>query len=270
MESAAFIVWRESVEALLVVGILYAFLSRSGWRAGLRWLWSGVGVGLVLAGLLAAAITLAQSELAGLALDWFNTAIVLLAAVLIVQMVVWMRRHGASLKRELETGAAQAASTADGLGMATLAALAVAREGAETVVFLQGVAAAGSSNMLVGSGLGLLLALATFWLLSRGSRWLSWRVFFKVGEVLLLLLACALLTDGVDRMIGMEALPTLVDPAWDASWLLDDMRGPGALAAAFAGWRARPAGTVVIVWAVFWTLAVWIMLRPRKPMAAKS
>lgn len=271
MGSTAFIVWRESVEALLVVGILYAFLSRSGWQAGKRWLWGGVGAGLGLAALLAVAITYAQSELAGEALDWFNTAIVLLAAGLIVQMVMWMRRHGAMLKRELEAGAARAADNANGLAMAALAMVAVAREGAETAVFLQGIAAGGSGNMLLGAALGFGLALATFWLLSQGSRWLSWKLFFRIGEILLLLLACGLLTDGVDKLIGMDALPALADPAWDISWLLDDTHGVGAIAAAFTGWRARPAGTVVLAWAGFWALAAWIMLRSQnKPAGAQA
>ena len=40
----------------------------------------------------------------------YQTAVVLIAAALIVQMVIWMRRHGRTLKRDLETslsGAAQ-------------------------------------------------------------------------------------------------------------------------------------------------------------------
>jgi high-affinity iron transporter len=264
MGNAAFIVWRESVEALLVVGILHGFLARSGWQAGKRWLWGGVGAGLLLAGVLAAAISLARSELAGMALDAFNTAIVLLATALIVQMVVWMRGHGASLKRELESGAAQAASRANGFGIAALAALAVAREGAETAVFLQGIAAAGSGDMVLGAALGFALALATFWLLSKGARWVSWRLFFRVSETLLLLLACALLTGGVDKLIGMEVLPTLADPLWDASWLLDDASNPGALIASFSGWRARPAGMEVLAWLAFWSVSVWLVRRAGK------
>ena len=53
MGQIIFIMWRESVEALLVVGILYAWLSRTPDAAGgKRWLWGGVALGLLLAGLL--------------------------------------------------------------------------------------------------------------------------------------------------------------------------------------------------------------------------
>ena len=53
-----FIVWRESVEAILVIGIMHAWLVQSGTRAGLRYLWGGVVAGLVLAGLMGAALSL--------------------------------------------------------------------------------------------------------------------------------------------------------------------------------------------------------------------
>ena len=53
MEQVAFIVWRESIEALLVVGILFTWLRASPeGRRGLPWLWGGVGAGLLLAGAL--------------------------------------------------------------------------------------------------------------------------------------------------------------------------------------------------------------------------
>ncbi|MEH6772709.1 MAG: FTR1 family iron permease, partial [Cereibacter changlensis] len=45
-----FIIWRESVEALLVVGILHGWLSHApGGAGGLRYLWGGVAAGLALA-----------------------------------------------------------------------------------------------------------------------------------------------------------------------------------------------------------------------------
>ena len=57
MGNALFIIWRESAEAMLVVGILYAWLARQpDRRTGLRYLWGGVAAGLGLAVLLALAV----------------------------------------------------------------------------------------------------------------------------------------------------------------------------------------------------------------------
>ena len=50
MGNAFFIVWRETIEAMLVIGILHGWLSaRPEARAGIPWLWGGVAVGLGLA-----------------------------------------------------------------------------------------------------------------------------------------------------------------------------------------------------------------------------
>ena len=50
--NVVFIVWRESIEALLVIGILQAWLGQQGGDAcsrGRAYLWAGVAAGLVAA-----------------------------------------------------------------------------------------------------------------------------------------------------------------------------------------------------------------------------
>ena len=73
MVSAFFIVWRESIEAMLVVGILHAWLRQheDGAR-GRRWLWGGVAAGARLALLLAAVMLGVLSRLNGAALEYFG------------------------------------------------------------------------------------------------------------------------------------------------------------------------------------------------------
>jgi high-affinity iron transporter len=270
MGNAAFIVWRETIEAMLVIGVLHGWLAaQPDWlpdqrRRAMRWLWGGVGAGLALAGLLALTLLGIRAWADDATLEGFQAGMPLVAAGLIFQMVVWMRRHGAGLKRELEAGMSAAAERAHWAGMALLAAIAVGREGAETVIFLYGAAGNDSrAALLAGSGLGFLLALAAYAVLARGARWFSWRAFFRVTEILLLLLGGALLVDGVDKLIGLEALPALADPLWDAGFLLDDSGRVGGLLAAFTGWRAQPAGLSYLALGLWWGLAFALALRAR-------
>jgi high-affinity iron transporter len=268
MANALFIVWRESVEAILVVSILYAWIrEHGGGTVRLSHLWGGIAAGVGLALALAAAMLGVQSQLAGAALDAFQAAIVLAAAALMTQMVLWMRRHGRTMKGELESGMRRAAVGAGGFAAATLAAIAVAREGSETVLFLYGLGleqrGAGLATVLAGSALGLLLALATAWLLAKSRRFLSWRAFFGITEVLLLLLAASLAVSGAEKLIGLEWLPPLVEPVWDTSGLLDDASGIGAIAAAFAGYRARPSLTLVLVYLAYWVVVALLIARGR-------
>ena len=269
MGSTVFIVWRESIEAMLVIGILYTWLkNQSDTGNGMRFLWGGVLAGIVLAIGLAFVMLEVQSELAGEALEYFQIAIMLIAAVLITQMVLWMRRHGRTLKRDLETGMQRAHEQANWWGMAILAAIAVGREGAETVIFLYGAGLAQSADtqlQFIGAAIGgFALAFVTFWVLSQGSRFFSWKVFFRFSEILLLLLAAALMVDGVDRMIGLGWLPALIDPVWDSSFLLDDSTRVGGVIAAFTGYRAHPALMLLLIYAAYWLTVSLLLRQPNK------
>lgn len=190
MGNALFIVWRESVDAILVISILYAWIgARGDGRIGVRHLWVGVGGGLVLAAVLA---------------------------------------------------------------------LAVGREGAETVLFLYGVgleqSGAALNGMLAGAATGFVLALLTAWLIQRGAHWLPQRVFFRASELVLLLLAAGLLVAGVERLINLEWLPPLLEPVWDSSALLDDGGTLGGIASAFAGYRSQPSLMALCAWGGYWLL----------------
>lgn len=253
-----FIVWRESVEALLVIGILAAWMAANeAAAAGRKYLWGGVLAGLAAAFALAAALMVFASALSGEAQDWFQAALVLVAGVLIVQMVFWMHAHGRTLKGELHGGLSEATRQRHWWGIFALALIAVGREGSETVVFLYGILSAGADAMgglvpVTGAILGgFALALATYGLLQLGRRWLSWRLFFRITEVLLLLLACQMFTSGAEKLIGLGVLP-FTDPLWDTSWLLNDMGRWGGLVAGLTGYRAMPGEVTVAVWVLYW------------------
>jgi high-affinity iron transporter len=264
MGNALFIVWRESAEALLVVGILYSWLRRRPDAAtGMRYLWGGVALGAVLALALAAVMLGIASALSGQALEYFQLAITALAAALIVQMVFWMRRHGRTFKKDLETDMARKAGASAWWGLLVVVALAVGRETAETVVFLYGLSANETGiNFPAVLAIGLGLAFATFWVLQQGGKILNWRLFFRITEVLLLLLAGALTVDAVEKLVGFGVLPSLIDPVWDTSWLIDDSTRIGGLVSAFTGYRARPALLPLLALAAYWVV-VPLLLRVR-------
>ncbi len=192
----------------------------------------------------------------------YQTAVVLIAAALIVQMVVWMRRHGRTLKRDLETSLSGAASNSQWWGVFTLALLAVAREGSETVIFLYGVLTASHSDTTVwivrGIATGFGAAIATYYALQLGSRLFSWRVFFRVTEVMLLLLGGALILTGVDNLTGLGMLPA-AGHLWDTSGLLAEDGTLGRLAVSFFGYRARPDLVELASFAAYWMFVLWLI-----------
>lgn len=275
MNQALFIVWRESVEALLVIGILQAWTSQQlyGQRL-LKYLWTGVALGLLLSGLLALLILFAGDAMSGATSEWFQAGLALVASVLMVQMVAWMHRHARTLKNDLRRHADQQLARQGGLGLLLLAMLAVSREGSETVVFLYGAGArlhgAQLLQFAIGGMAGLLLSALTIALLHSSRRFISWRHFFGLSETVLLLLAAALLVSATERVGGQllamdlpEMAYTLAgDALWDSSWLLNDSQGLGAFLAGFAGYRASPSALTLLVLSGYWlSVGCWLLQR---------
>lgn len=268
MGSVLIIVWRESLEAVLVVGILYAYLKRVGGARALRYLAAGVLGGIALSVALAYASLKIQSELQGQALAYFQAGILFVAAGLITQMVLWMDRHGRHMRRTLEQNLSHAMASGSLLGAATVAALAVAREGAEMVMFLYGLGLAHGqhvlTNLLFGSLAGLGLALLTAWAVARGIRGLNYRTFFRTTGALLLVLAAGLTVTGVNRLIQMGVLSPVIQPLWNSSWLLSDDSTAGHVVASFTGYSAHPSLSAVLAYAAYWGLVLgWRRYRAR-------
>lgn len=274
----ALIMWRESVEALLVIGILHAWLiheaGEKGRSRGTIYLWGGVVAGLIAAVALGSVLVFAQDLFGDEGQDYFQAAMVLVAAGLIVQMVVWMRRHGRTLKKDITSGLTTASQNEHWWGVFTLALVAVAREGSETAVFLYGSlsAAAGASfwAMVLSAAAGFVAALGTYYLLQLGSRVFSWRRFFVFTEVMLLLLAFALLLTGFDRLAGLGLMPFSGTPLWDTSWLLSDTSAFGSLLAKLVGYRARPDMGQLVVAVLYWSAIAYLLRGGRSPQAVKA
>jgi len=269
----AFVVWRESIEALLVIGILNAWIGHrpeAERKQGRAFLWAGVGAGVVGAVALAAALIAVGEELSDDAQVWFQTAIVLIAAALIVQMVFWMRRHGRTLKRELHAKLDAAAGRSNWTAVAALAAIAVMREGSEAAVFLYGTMVSSGASLvrsIVAATLGLALAIATYGMLQVGGRIISWRAFFRVTEVMLLLLAGALLLTGVDNLVSLGVIPQLSGRMWDTSPILTDGGALGGLVAALTGYRAKPVLVQLLALGGYWIVMIWLLRRPNEQTA---
>ncbi len=252
-----FIVWRECVEALLIVGILNAWIAQREPQERQRarlYLWSGVAAGIALAGALATILVALGEWISGTAQQVFQTIMEAVAAVLILQMVFWMRKYGRTLRSDMMSGLSKSAASDHWWGVFALALLAVAREGSEAVVFLYGTLAGRDGTMMrvLAAAGGIAAALATFVLLQMGSRVLPWRVFFQVSGFMLFCLAGALIVSVVDNLQALDLLPELSGRLWDTSKVLPDSGSVGGLVSALTGYRARPDILEVLALGIYW------------------
>ena len=271
MSQVVFIVWRESIEALLIIGILYTWLKQDDQgRKGLKFLWAGVGVGAFLAVLMGYGILTLGHLLEGDAQEYFQISMVFVAAILIVHMVRWMRLHGKTLKQKMESTLSENVASENWWGVLILTAIAVLREGSETVVFLYGMGLSEANPLYLSwyALLGFGLAFLTFFILQLGYRFFSWKYFFRVTEILLLFLGAALLMAAIEKLVALGVFPGIIDPLWDTSGWLDSMSITGGLASSFLGYRAQPALLMVIMYALYWLSLPWILKYPGKVLKA--
>lgn len=260
MLNAIFIIWRECFEAVLIVGILYSYLKRQPeFDRSLRFLAAGVAGGIILSILLAFGIQRAETELQGQALDLFQIGMLVLASLLMTQMCIWMKRHSRTLKSELEAGLSTALGTHHLVGIATLAMLAIAREGAEIVVFLFGMGIETSTSLFAAAAIGAGLTFLTAFAFYRGLKVFNPRIFFGVTTVFLLLTASNLLLGAVRKLVQADILPAIRDQAWDTSFLLDERSGIGQVVAAITSYQSTPSLTLVLAAAAYWAVTLLLL-----------
>lgn len=268
MGQTSFIVWRESVEALLIVGILFSWMKNGGERTryAMPYLWCGIALGMAMAILAGYLLVVFNDALDGNAQTYFQIAIVLTASALIVRMAFWMRKNGRTMKADLVASLDRQSGRKTGWGVLLLAALAITREGSECAVFLYGVGVGHAESLGAFFGavaVGLLSAIVTFGLLQLGGRLVSWRRFFQVSELILLFLAAGLLLTGLEKCIDfllestdlalrIPLFDVLMVRAWDSRWLLDDSTVAGGMLSTMTGYRAQPLYMSLLIYAAYW------------------
>src|SRR5919197_3700283 len=135
---AGVVMLREGFEASLIVGIVLAFLNRTGRRDGFWPVWLGAIAALVISAGVATLLFAIGAELEGTSEAAFEGATMLLAAGLLTWMIFWMRTRARTLRKELEHHVEDALAKGSVLGLAAVAFVAVLREGIETALFLFG------------------------------------------------------------------------------------------------------------------------------------
>ncbi len=209
---------REGLEAALVVGILVAYLTRTGRRSLLRWLWSGVGLAIAVSLGFGAVLTYGPRGLSFEAQEAIGGTLSIVAVAFVTWMVFWMAATARSMRTELE-GRLDAAAAVGGLSVMLLAALAVGREGLETALFLWAAAQAtgSSATPLLGASIGLMVAVAIGWALTQTTMRINLAVFFRRTGVLLVLIAAGVLAYGIHDLQEAGILPGLNRIAFDVS-----------------------------------------------------
>ena len=258
---------REGLEASLVVGILVAYLVKTGHRDKLRPVWIGVAAAIVLSASFGAVLTYTSTELlsTGEQQEAFAGVVSVIAVGFVTWMIFWMRRTARFLKTALHDKLT-AALAVGGVALAVTSFLAVGREGLETALFLwSAVQATGSSTSpLLGIVLGLRVATVLGYLLYRRAVALNLAKFFTWTGAGLVLVAAGVLSYGIHDLQEGGLLPGLHALAFDVSASVPLSTWYGSLLHGTIGFTPRTSWLQLAVFLGYLVPVGYLFFRPAK------
>lgn len=205
MLETALIIFRESLEAFLIIAITLAYLAKTGRKHLAPAIYGGAALALALsvyAGMMIEDIADNPVVEGGLALG---------AGLLVASMTIHVMRtsHKISqtLKQSIDAHASKAPLAAY-IGLFAFTVLMVAREGMESALMLGTMAEDGSLTSLVaGAALGLLMTAVIGMLWIKNAKLINLKLFLQTTGIFLVLFAIHLFIYGIHELAEASVLP---------------------------------------------------------------
>jgi len=274
MIAALIIVFREVIEAGLVVGIVLAATRGVAMRG--FWISYGIAGGIAGACLVAAFAGAIGNAFAGSGQELFNAVILLVAVVMLAWHNVWMARHGRAIAAAVKAvGEAVASGSRTMAALSIVVGIAVLREGSEVVLFLYGIAVSSKDTplaMAVGGVAGVLLGASVSLVMYNGLLRIPVRYLFSVTSWLIALLAAGMAAQAVAFLQIAGVVRPFARTLWDTSNFLADDSILGKVLHTLVGYTDRPTELQLLVYLGTLT-TIFVLMRllgsaPRRPVPA--
>src|SRR6516162_734286 len=269
MLGALIIVFREVIEAGLIVGIVLA-ATRGVAHRGL-WVTIGVAGGVVGASIVAMFAGVISDAFQGSGQELFNASVLGVAVIMLMWHNAWMARHGREIADEMRrVGAAVSEGAKPLTALAVVVGLAVLREGSEVVLFLYGILASGTtvSAALIGGVLGIVAGAAFTALTYLGLLAIPNRHIFSVTSWLIALLAAGMAAQSVHFLNNAGVVVALDKTVWDTSWLLSENSILGRMLHALIGYTEQLTQMQLLVY-ILTLVAMYLLMRFARYSPAK-
>lgn len=233
---------REGIEAAIIISILVGYVVKLGERQHVTKIFGGAAAAV----LLSLGIGFGLSGIASEVSDTLEITITgitsLLAVVFVTWMIFWMARQSRAMATNLRSRV-DAAVAKSAWSLATVAFLAVAREGVETSILLWSAArsAGGSFGVFGGAFLGLLTASVAGYLMYRGALKFNLGTFFNITGAYLVVIAAGIFSYAIGEFQELGLLPFLTNPAYDFSAALPEGSVPELILAGTIAFNTAPS-----------------------------
>jgi high-affinity iron transporter len=250
MLATLIIVFREAIEAGLVIGIVMA-ATRGVPRRSL-WIGTGIMGGVAGACLVAAFADAIAGMMSGTGQELFNASVMAVAVLMLTGHNVWMARAGRHIAQEMKSLGAEVAIGQRSLtALAIVVGVAILREGSEIALFLYGIALSSGSTgalMFIGGAIGLALGAGVSAMMYFGLLRIPTRHLFTVTSWLIALLAAGMASQAVVFLQQAGLVTVFPHVVWDTSRVLSDGSLAGRALHTLIGYADRPTGIQLIVY----------------------
>ncbi|MEH7127923.1 FTR1 family protein [Neobacillus drentensis] len=209
---AALILLREGLEGLLIVATLLAFLKKMGLGTKQKWIWAGVGAGILASAVLAIIINIVFSRIvAASSREYIEGITGVVAVIMMLTVGAWLHNKASigNWNKYINQQMEQAIARGSLVSFAFISFLSVFREGAETIIFYTGITPYISMQQLV---LGVILAVGILAIVGFAIIYYSVKIpirfFFKAATFLIYILAFKILGISIHALQISDVLST--------------------------------------------------------------
>ena len=213
-----FLLVREGLEAILIIGALLTFLARMGAQERKRDIHVGVGAA-VLASLFTAVLLETVFQVTPARRELLEGAVMLSASAVLFYVSYWLlsKIEVARWNQFVKSQVQDAVTSGSALALATAAFLAVYREGFETVLFYKALVLAGPAGstfvpVMAGIALGSVVLAAVYYAINRFGVRLPLKPFFAVTGLFLYYMAFLFAGRGIAELQEGGVIATTVLP----------------------------------------------------------
>lgn len=222
---ALLIMFREVLEALLIVGIITSYLSRMDHRQYMKYVWLGAGLAVVASAGVAMLFQVVFTGFAAMGSEMYlKVSIMFISAILLTQMVFWMAKHSRDMKGSVEGKMEGFITTGNIVGMVIHSFLVVLREGVETVFFFAAITGGNIGAGFQGWGAitGTAIAALVAYLFFKGTMRVPLKTFFKVTGAFIILIAAGLFVQAISMLQDLSLIGSVIPHVYDLTWLLPE------------------------------------------------
>ena len=201
------IVFREVLEASLIIGILYTFLNQLNQKESIEMLWKGVLAALIASFIGSILFQKFAGGFSGQAEKLFEGFIMIMASIFLGTMIVWMAKNN-NIADELKRKASDALQGNNvKYGIFGLAFISVFREGIETILFLYGTMMKQGNLSFTLSLLGAFFGISIGYLIFIQGKKVPLKTFFNISSILLIFVASGMMAYGVHELESAGIIP---------------------------------------------------------------